>query len=171
MYQHWITYIMARDLTNIPEGSCVCSHCGELKENSNYSFYSNRFTKDGKRLRVNTYCITCSTQISRDLSKIKRAIKKEHPQPAYGEPCACCNKPVYAHKKDVPAGVDGTWGWQCDHDHKTNKFRGWLCKKCNTGMGAVGDDLKSVLRVANYLIGDDSESRQYAIEYLKGGTV
>ena len=38
-------------------------------------------------------------------------------------------------------------------------------------MGAVGDDLKSVLRVANYLIGDDLESQQYAIEYLKGGTV
>jgi hypothetical protein len=142
-----------RNLDNIPQGTCVCSECGERKDNIEYQFYSNRFTKDGYRLRVNTYCRSCSTRISKELSQIKNKVKKQYPQPAYGEPCAICDKPVYKHKSEVPAGVDGTWGWQCDHDHETNEFRGWLCKKCNTGLGALGDNLESLLRAVEYLNG------------------
>lgn len=142
-----------RNLDNIPQGTCVCSECKLEKDNIEYQFYSNRFTKDGYRLRVNTYCRSCSTRISKELSQIKNKVKKQHPQPAYGEPCAICNKPVYKHKSEVPAGVDGTWGWQCDHDHETNEFRGWLCKKCNTGLGALGDNLESLLRAVEYLNG------------------
>jgi hypothetical protein len=142
-----------RNLDNIPQGTCVCSECGERQDNTEYQFYSNRFTKDGYRLRVNTYCRTCSTRISKELSQIKRKVKNQYPQPAYGESCAICNKAVYKHKSEVPTGVDGTWGWQCDHDHETNEFRGWLCKKCNTGLGALGDNLESLLRAVEYLNG------------------
>ena len=38
-----------------------------------------------------------------------------------------------------------------DHDHKTGKFRGWLCFNCNTSLGRMGDSIESVLRVLEYL--------------------
>ena len=146
---------MGKNLDNIPLGTCVCSSCKTRKSNAEFQWYTNRFTKDGYRLRVNTYCNTCSSRISKELNAIKRQIQQNHPQPGYGECCAICNKQVYKNKAEVPEGVDGTWGWQCDHDHETGEFRGWLCKKCNTGMGALGDNLESLLRAVQYLAKQD----------------
>tara|TARA_A100001234_G_scaffold53415_1_gene45504 strand:- start:2973 stop:3500 length:528 start_codon:yes stop_codon:yes gene_type:complete len=144
-----------KNLDKIPEGTCVCSKCGERKSNIQFSWYANRFTKDGYRLRVNTICDYCSSRTAKELAAIKKSIAIKHPRPAYGDHCAICDKPVYKNKASVPDGVDGTWGWQCDHDHDTGEFRGWLCKKCNTGMGALGDDLESMLRAVQYLAKQD----------------
>ncbi len=38
-----------------------------------------------------------------------------------------------------------------DHDHETGKVRGLLCRKCNTAIGMLGDDIKLVQRAVNYL--------------------
>lgn len=38
-----------------------------------------------------------------------------------------------------------------DHDHATDKFRGWLCGNCNIGLGKLGDNLDGVLRAIKYL--------------------
>lgn len=38
-----------------------------------------------------------------------------------------------------------------DHDHATGKFRGWLCRVCNASLGALGDDLPSIMRIVAYL--------------------
>ena len=40
-----------------------------------------------------------------------------------------------------------------DHSHKSGRVRGFICHKCNVGMGMLGDDLQVVLRVAKYLKG------------------
>ena len=39
----------------------------------------------------------------------------------------------------------------CDHDHRTGKFRGWLCRMCNTAIGALGDDIEGLERALAYL--------------------
>ncbi len=39
-----------------------------------------------------------------------------------------------------------------DHCHKTGQFRGWLCMKCNTALGKLGDDLSGVIKLVNYLV-------------------
>lgn len=38
-----------------------------------------------------------------------------------------------------------------DHDHKTGKFRGWLCYLCNTGLGKLGDDREGLMKAMVYL--------------------
>lgn len=38
-----------------------------------------------------------------------------------------------------------------DHDHTTMKFRGVICKKCNKGLGLLGDDIEGLERALAYL--------------------
>jgi hypothetical protein len=44
-------------------------------------------------------------------------------------------------------------GLHVDHDHNTGKIRGLLCRKCNTGLGKLGDTAESVQRAVKYLQG------------------
>lgn len=38
-----------------------------------------------------------------------------------------------------------------DHDHKTGKFRGWICLKCNSALGMVNDNITTLSKMINYL--------------------
>jgi len=38
-----------------------------------------------------------------------------------------------------------------DHDHETGAFRGWLCLKCNMGIGQLGDTREGILTALTYL--------------------
>ena len=40
-----------------------------------------------------------------------------------------------------------------DHDHNTGKFRGVLCRKCNSALGKLGDTLQSIEKMYVYLGG------------------
>lgn len=155
---------MAKDLTNIPEGTCKCSVCGIVKDNTEFPYYGAQFYNKGeshpwtgKRKRVNTNCFDCTSKKSKERTAIRKKFKGIKP-PEFGTPCECCGKPVYASKQDVPEGVNGTWVWQLDHCHETGDFRGWLCKQCNTGMGNLGDTLESIEKAKAYIIRAQSNS-------------
>lgn len=53
--------------------------------------------------------------------------------------CAICRKSFDETKRFI------------DHDHDTGEVRGLLCSGCNSGIGLLGDDLKSVMKAVNYL--------------------
>lgn len=53
--------------------------------------------------------------------------------------CALCKKEI----SDFSAVTD--------HDHKTGKIRGILCRTCNFGLGILGDSLESIELVLKYL--------------------
>lgn len=55
--------------------------------------------------------------------------------------CAICGKD------------DGTRRLAVDHDHETGEIRGLLCRKCNMGLGLLGDDPELVLNALRYLTG------------------
>jgi len=38
-----------------------------------------------------------------------------------------------------------------DHCHKTGKFRGWICNRCNTILGKVDDNKKLLQSLIDYL--------------------
>jgi hypothetical protein len=38
-----------------------------------------------------------------------------------------------------------------DHDHETGKFRGYICRECNLGLGKLGDSIEAIQRVLRYL--------------------
>jgi hypothetical protein len=38
-----------------------------------------------------------------------------------------------------------------DHDHTTGSIRGLLCYRCNTGLGALGDDPEGLQRALDYV--------------------
>lgn len=65
------------------------------------------------------------------------------PKPSRSKPeaCECCGR----------MGTDTRSGLNLDHDHSTHVFRGWLCSRCNTGLGLLGDDMVAVLKMVEYL--------------------
>lgn len=72
-------------------------------------------------------------------------------------------------KKEMLAGrkksgfceVCGMVGKICfDHDHKTGKFRGWICHRCNTILGYAKDNPAVLKALEQYLI------KHYAIRVL-----
>lgn len=126
-----------RDLSNIPPGRTICSVCNIEKDNTEFSFYKERKTSNGFRLMTNTNCQSCQKVRGKERSSIKKKFKNLK-QPPIGSPCELCEKPVYKN-------------WQLDHCHETGKFRGWICKGCNTGMGGLGDTEESLVKALEYL--------------------
>jgi Autographiviridae endonuclease VII len=53
--------------------------------------------------------------------------------------CAICHKP----ENDIKLAVD--------HDHETGRVRGLLCKRCNMGIGLLGDNPDTLINATLYL--------------------
>ena len=76
--------------------------------------------------------------------KVLRKMRRNRglPEPTRAEPklCECCGGPPGKNRF-----------LSLDHCHKTGEFRGWLCQKCNIGIGKLGDNEEGVLRALDYL--------------------
>ena len=58
--------------------------------------------------------------------------------------CDVCGREIsWIHNHKTKAYID--------HCHCTNEVRGVLCIHCNTSIGKLGDDVKSIQHVLNYL--------------------
>ena len=80
--------------------------------------------------RIRKICRECMRQMYKE----QRVVRKN--APPRPDRCDCCHKDM---KLEV------------DHIHGTFTFRGWLCRNCNSGTGALGDTLEGVLQAAMYL--------------------
>jgi hypothetical protein len=85
----------------------------------------------------------CRRWAVKNPDKYKNASRKNRglPEPTRPEPviCECCGR------------APDKLGMALDHDHTTGEFRGWLCRRCNLGLGLLGDTLDAARRVVAYL--------------------
>ncbi len=89
-------------------------------------------------------CKACA----REQSRVLREIKKTAPKPADDHRCPICLR----NYEEMQGHSTKKKSWVCDHDHTTGKFRGWLCHKCNMGIGNLADDLGRLERAGKYIV-------------------
>lgn len=119
------------------EDTKLCTMCNKILP-------THKFSKEGSKGYLRYECRDCAKKQVKLVAKIKKSaptITKDHT-------CPVCQR---------TAGELTTYGknkkavWVADHDHQTEKFRGWICQKCNLGLGNLGDDAERCKRAAEYL--------------------
>ena len=103
----------------------TCTKCRKVKPLDSFSVDNSR---SGWR---RTECKQCFRRISRGLSKVK---KTAPPKP---DTCQLCGDP---ERKLV-----------LDHCHHTETFRGWICARCNRGIGSFSDNISNLEQAILYL--------------------
>lgn len=131
------------------EQSKKCNKCGKLLPFTDFGYNTSGaypFNRDGYRLRRGD-CKECNKKIHKGKNV---AVKKAKTDGSYKAPegtkCALCGS---------------SESIVFDHDHKSNKFRGWLCDPCNRSIGILttripGDsEIDSLNKVIEYLKKED----------------
>jgi len=112
-------------VAEITKGTKLCSYCGHNKPR--IQFMSASLATEYP------YCQYCHATNERAR---RHKVDDELPKA-----CAICGVVFDAnrHKRH----------W--DHDHVTGKFRGWLCRMCNHGLGQFRDNVEVMLKAIKYL--------------------
>lgn len=115
----------------------TCNKC-------NLTLHISSFSKHSGSNYYRPECITCNNK----LSKVRKKLKDIHGEPPNNYICPICKS--NANEVDGK-GNKRNGSWVCDHDHIKDTFRGWLCHKCNRGIGCFDDDKEKLKNAIRYL--------------------
>ena len=117
--------------------------CGHCKETLPLNEFHKRTYASGN-IGYQNKCKKCTTTVKRSYYKPHERIRKtlgisdtQFEQLMMVDNCEICN--VALEKKNI------------DHCHSSGKVRGVLCNNCNTALGLVGDNVKTLSRMIDYL--------------------
>ena len=130
----------------------VCITCNEKLPFSCFKPVGGSRRLDGTP-KLRNKCVTCYNKNSNQ----REQLLKTTPKPDINYKCPICLKKkgeFYDYTDDSSRQGDNS-NWCLDHDHDTGEFRGWLCNKCNSGLGWLDDDINYVRRAVNYLEDDE----------------
>lgn len=86
-----------------------------------------------KRYNADRFC--CSNAVKRYYRRGNKEYFRKDPL-TEGQKCEICGGDKYIYY---------------DHDHQTGKFRGWLCRSCNSMLGFAKDDVIILEKAIEYL--------------------
>ena len=119
----------------------VCKGCGVEKPVEG-NFAKQVTTGKGKQF-YDSRCRPCASKRSISQKRIRRAA------PPVSSNCECCG---------VDFATFNSKNIHMDHCDVTSKFRGWLCRNCNLGIGFLGDTTQGVTDALAYLRRFDERS-------------
>jgi len=91
-----------------------------------------------------TTCKKCSAHNA----KVLQVLHQTTPKPPEDYTCPICLR----SKEDlVSYKRPDRYPWCLDHHHEGEYFRGWLCQRCNNGIGLLNDSSDNAKRAMDYL--------------------
>ena len=134
--------------------------CTKCLKNLPLKFYSIKTILTKERGILSTVCSSCSNKEHKKQKERHACVSPPHD--SYVCPICERNKEqiqsktiaVYRESYKRLKERSRKTPWRLDHDHDTGKIRGWLCDKCNTSLGQLGDNIKSINKALQYLKGE-----------------
>lgn len=155
-------------------GKKRCSRCNEIKLLSEFS-HDNRKRKDGNTSRV-SWCKGCLCDSAKKWfreNKFRAAIRHSKEKSKKEGYVACTATELellesFTGRCDI-CGVDEfklTKRLHMEHCHKTGKFRGWVCNRCNHVLGLIGDSSELANKISKYLIMEELQGAARPLEVI-----
>ena len=119
-------------------GNRTCSKCKR-------SLSKKHFSKRGGENYLRTECKSCN----KTLSKRRKELREIHGNPPSDYKCPICERTAIECSGE---GSNKASAFVIDHCHITDVFRGWLCHKCNRGLGAFNDSVEQLNKAINDLL-------------------
>ena len=121
-----------------------CKDCG-LESDNLTLFVKDRQSKHGRR----NLCISCAVKRNEAHPKNKHWKTDYQVKKRYGVTAEEYNTKMESFSSCVLCGSTNNLCY--DHDHDTLKFRGVLCRLCNTALGLFQDNPELMRKAASYV--------------------